>query len=79
MDIRAFPCGYWSIRVFMLLNFLLAFGGGVAFNPPLDLHIPGPEELREEYHREIEKEGCSESIRIESTDEDGNSIMIDLS
>jgi hypothetical protein len=59
--------------------FLLAFGSGTAFNPPLDLHIPGQEELREEYHQELKKEGCSESIRIESTDEDGNRIMIDLS
>lgn len=62
LGIRTFFSIHGNYGVHMLFTFLLAFGAGTAFSPPLDIHIPGSDEIAEMI---VEEYGFEEHSMVE--------------
>lgn len=72
MEISACWHNNFFIRCHLLSIFVLAFGSGISFNPPLDIHIPTAEEFAM-HERECQNERDRENgYLIEIEDSDGN-------
>jgi len=41
---------------------VIAFGWGIGINPPIDIHVPSPEEITKELEREEKKENPKPDI-----------------